>query len=116
MKIIWGNRNPSTRKDMEQLRKIDASFFPSDMTIGKLDKKTGIRAPSRKKKRWTAGNSFEAHEEIFWLVKKRPDGKASIFYHAYNVDTRNHIIMRETKSEIMIEIMNNYMDYMRDDF
>lgn len=115
-KINWVNRNPNSRKDRDHLPKIDASHFPSDMTIGKLDKETGIRAPSKKKNRWTNSNSFEAHGETFWIVKKTVFGKASNFYHAYNVDTRNHIIMRETKSEIMTEIMNNYMDYMRDDF
>lgn len=116
MEIIWANRIPSKRKDMDMLKKIDISHFPSDTALGKLDKKTGIRGKPRKKKRWTAGNSFEAYDEMFWIVKKRPDGNASIFYHAYNIDTRNHIVVRETKSEVMQEIMDNYLDYMKDDF
>ena len=115
-KIIWKNRNPEVRKDMSKVTKIDSSFFPSKMTNGRLDKKTGVRSAPKPKKQWTESNSIEVHGETFWLVKKKPDGSASIFYHAYNVETRNNIIVRETKSEIMQELLDHYMDYMRDDF
>ena len=103
--IIWANRNPNTRKNREHLKKISASLFPAKVT------KAG-----KPKKQWTNSNSFEAHGEIFWIVKKKPDGSASIFYHAYNVETRNHMVYRETKSEVMQELLDRYMDYMRDDY
>ena len=104
-KIIWANRNPDTRKDMAQLSKIDKCHFPVTIT------KSG-----KPKKQWTNSNSFECYGEIFWIVKKKPNGSASIFYHAYNVDTKNHMVYRETKSEVMQELVDHYMDYVRDDF
>ena len=104
-KIIWKNRNPNTRKNMAHLKKISASLMP--LAINKVGKK---------KKQWTDGNSFQCYGETFWIVKKKPDGGASIFYHAYNVDTRNHMLYRETKSEVMQELLDHYMDYIRDDF
>ena len=116
LSIQWKNRNPDKYLDNRKIAKIDEVHFPSKMTNGVLNKKTGIRSKPKPKKQFTDSNSFSVHDEIFWIVKKKPDGGSSIFYHAYNVDTRNHMLVRETKSEIMKELLDNYMKYVKYDF
>jgi len=91
-KIRWYKFRPATKAKKVKIQK---NILPNKMT---------------------KANSFEIFEETFWIVKKNTNGASSPLYHAYNIDTLNHICKAFNKSTIFLMLEANYMNIIQHDF
>jgi hypothetical protein len=78
------------------LHKLKEEFFPDDMT---------------------ESNTFHILGESFFITKKDPDGESRKLWNAYNWETRNRIVSRGVKEEVIRLVAEYYTTYYRwDDY
>ena len=62
-------------------------------------------------KRLTKANSFLIVDEMFYIAKKSPDGKASRIHHVYRVDDKRYITPSpRTKEETIEYVKRKYIE------
>lgn len=78
------------------VHKLEEEFFPDDMT---------------------ESNTFHVIGESFFLTKKDPDGISRTFWNVYNWETRNRIVYRSVKEEVIYLVSTFYNAYYKwDDY